>query len=606
VALTASTLAAGPNSPVSFTATYANRGSAIALYICALIGGANLGSGEPLYQAAVPVPAYPDATGSTYGSGVTVTFVAYLSTEDGQQTSGTCTGGVGANGATVVSSPVTVTWSAPVVVVPPPPEVSLDASTTTPANGSAVTLTATYANAGSAIALYICALSGSFTTSSTYTAPAHPPYVAAAPVPAYPDAAGTVYDTDTTSATSVTFVAYLSTQDGQQTSGSCPSGPPTNGTAMASDFSATVTVDWGAYVSLAPTTSTFYNLTECAPSSTSCEGGPIYSTQANDAIKVDISGVLDMTPGSGWDLSVYLSQDPALANFATEPTSPSATESQGLDTLCGVGDFSSTAAYSGTSECASSSAPAWDSAIEPGAGQYSSNGNLYWTTYSLSWPIVTYLNGSNTSCDWALLAAYETIFSCFVQVASADAATWYVGATVNGGWTNWDTMTWGSPTVTLTSTVNGTTSSTGPSSALVANQFAELSAQANGLAPISSGNWYLYICSPSASAPGLATTWYNPYEAASGAPPPSAVTSGGASGAGLTATFVAFLSSDPNYDGVVDGPATSGFSCPSAPNGIPIGTAGNVEAVSNQVTITWAPEPTGAPPKAPGSDWYPS
>jgi len=265
------TLSANPANPgagqrTTFTASYSHPGRANAVYICQLTGPGDITlSGKRPYLAADGVR--PGATtGQARGwakahGGTTASFIAYLSTEVGQEGSGSCPTAPGRHGAIAISTPVTVSWgSAPPVVVGAGPIVSITVSADQVSNGAPVTITASYQDPGQqASALYITD-DGVIPPNSNfmfgYLEPVkHMPYLAARPVPTFPDAAATVSGINET----VQFGAFLSNmgglqfgpsfRDGQQDVVLSP-GPgavsPTFGTTTSADFSPVVEVAWGA------------------------------------------------------------------------------------------------------------------------------------------------------------------------------------------------------------------------------------------------------------------------------------------------------------------------------------------------------------------------
>jgi hypothetical protein len=272
------TLSASPANPgagqrTTFTASYSHPGRANAVYICQLTGPGDITlSGKRPYLAADGVR--PGATtGLARGwakapGGTNASFIAYLSTEVGQEGSGSCPTAPGRHGAIAISTPVTVSWgSAPPVVAGAGPIVSITVSANQVRNGTPVTITASYQDPGQARALYITDdgvvppnfnfMFGSLEQWATGVDPPvkHLPYLAAHPVPTFPDAAATVSGTNET----VQFGAFLSTLDGLQAGPTIRSGQqdavpspgpgvvsPTFGTTTPADFSPVVDATWGA------------------------------------------------------------------------------------------------------------------------------------------------------------------------------------------------------------------------------------------------------------------------------------------------------------------------------------------------------------------------
>lgn len=266
VALTVNHPNPGAGQRVTFTASYSHPGAANAVYICMLPGTAGVTtSGRSPYLASAGVP--PGATtGQVTGwasspGAASASFLAYLSTEVGQQGSGSCPGSLGQHGSIALSSVVNVTWGSQ----PPPvagigPIVSISVNANNVPIGYPVTVTATYLSPGTAKALYI---TDQGITPPNFSYPygtiepvKHLPYVAAHPVPTFPDAAATISDR---TSQSVQFDAFLSTldglqagptyADGKQTAVVAP-GPgevsPSFGTTTPADFSPVVAVTWGS------------------------------------------------------------------------------------------------------------------------------------------------------------------------------------------------------------------------------------------------------------------------------------------------------------------------------------------------------------------------
>ena len=280
VTLTASPPNPGARQRTTLTVSYSHPGRANAVYICQLSGPTDVAlSGTRPYLAADGVR--PGAkTGQARGwakapGGTTATFIAYLSTEVGQESSGACPATPGQHGATVISTPVTVAWgTAPPPVAGAGPIVSISVSADQVPNNKPVTVTASWLAPPSLFsgpdplrALYVTDdgvmppnfnfMFGHLEQWSTGVDPPvkHMPYLAAHPVPTFPDAAATVSGTGET----VQFGAFLSTLDGLQAGPTIRNGlqnvvaapgpgivSPMFGTTTSADFSPVVSVTWGA------------------------------------------------------------------------------------------------------------------------------------------------------------------------------------------------------------------------------------------------------------------------------------------------------------------------------------------------------------------------
>jgi hypothetical protein len=245
-------------------------------------GPVQLSGPQPYLAAGGVRPGAPAGTlaGRAKASNATATFVAYLSTEVGRQGSGSCPSASGQDGAIEISAPVTVTWGAAPPILGNGPIVTLTCSAgyytscAVPTNVP-VTITASYLASPSLFqgadplrALYIVD-DGVFPPNFNYMygtldqivngvdpPPAHMPYVAAHPVPTFPDAAAVLTSPNDEA---VNFGAFLSTLDGlqagptfkngAQTTTLAPFGDvgadPTFGTTAA-DFSPVVPVSWGS------------------------------------------------------------------------------------------------------------------------------------------------------------------------------------------------------------------------------------------------------------------------------------------------------------------------------------------------------------------------
>jgi hypothetical protein len=159
------------------------------------------------------------------------------------------------------------------------------------------------------------------------------------------------------------------------------------------------------------------------------------------------------------------------------------------------------------------------------------------------------------------------------------------GARYAGDWSPPVNVTWATaPQVSLSVMYGGQTwANQSPSADATPYEIAVLQGGATNLAPLPSGEgYYLYVCSPTSPQPSslsLSGPW--PYaDSGTQVYPPSGTDIGLASAQGVSAGFVAFLSTDPSY------PADTNNACPTAAGGS-AGVPGNVLAVSPVLDITW-------------------
>ncbi|GEM_PF-6413077 len=602
VTLSAQTLSPSAGSPDKLTATYSGGDlqGAIALYICMYSSSGKVTvPGPGPYLSAVPVPTYSSASGTASGTGSTGEFIAFLSTEDNQQFSGTCPTSGSTDGAVAFSNTVTISWGTQTIGYQP--MVYLAANTTSPSAGDPVTLTASYSNYGTNKALYICAMSNAGALQGVQ----NPPYLIAVPVPTYPDAAAQV---TAPAGSNVTFVAYLSTEDNQQFTGTCEDLAGTNGTTSQSDWSNVVTVTWGTD---APPP-TFGNLIDVSVS-------PSPPISTGSAYSVNISALVP--DPNNWAIGVYMTNDPqvaALAQGQVNLTAPgTAYDLTQLAEDCGTAN-----GYIGA----------------PGAncdllGTFGPGNLSDWVSSTtrtgsapLSYP-ASYFQGSSGASlnmfeivDPSTNQITQAIVGASIQVESSQPGTWYVGAyLINGGAVfsqdGWQAMAWGSPQVSLSVGFDGGTWTANPPSA-AAGQTVFFTANATNVPPVVGPpansdltSYNLYICMLQPGPQSVSTSWGWPYLAAGvPVPVPAGSAQGTATGmGGETATFIAFLSTDPDYEGTTSlgYPPAGGYSCPSAPNGIPQQYQNNVLYVSNPITVTWA-EPTAPPPPQQSTQWAPT
>jgi hypothetical protein len=239
------TLSASTNTPdnsqlVTLTAAYANPGPSVAIYVCALPGFTaplTLANYPSPYVAAAPVPIASQQVSGTVGSdqSQSVTFVAYLSGQANQEVSGICPSGT----PVTTSNEVTVTWGNN---PSNGPSVTLSASTVVAETGQQVFFESQGFDTSPATALYICMQTPSNPAGMTISDV--PPYLAAADIPTGSSSEMTGGSATSGIDQSVTFVAFLSDQQGLDApGGTCPTAVGQDG-AIA--FSPTVIVSWVA------------------------------------------------------------------------------------------------------------------------------------------------------------------------------------------------------------------------------------------------------------------------------------------------------------------------------------------------------------------------
>jgi hypothetical protein len=187
------------------------------------------------------------------------------------------------------------------------------------------------------------------------------------------------------------------------------------------------------------------------------------------------------------------------------------------------------------------------------------------------------------------------------------------GTRYAGDFSNYVNVSWYSPPqVSLSGrcySASNPPPSTAPDLNCGGNVTAQLYGTATGLTGLPAGyGYYEFICTPTTPLPGYYSpgsgggppppyldfdTGASPY-ADTGTPltPPGGSDYGAVSGNNTSATFLAFVSTDPNY------PTDSGGSCPTAATGTPTSPA-DVLAVSNEVTVSWSQAPPGS------GQWYP-
>lgn len=159
------------------------------------------------------------------------------------------------------------------------------------------------------------------------------------------------------------------------------------------------------------------------------------------------------------------------------------------------------------------------------------------------------------------------------------------GTQYDGDWSNIVNVTWAAtPEVSLSVLYDGETwTDQSPSAKATAYETVVLQGGATDLTSLPFGEDYsLYLCSPTSPQPSslsLSGPW--PYaDSGTQVYPPSGMDLGSASAQGVTAGFVAFLSTDSNY------PSDTNNACPTAPTGS-AGAPGDVLAVSPVLNVTW-------------------